>query len=113
MHFQETFFIKFPGKRFSRRVMYQKAIWRIRMHDFSECSFSLTTSLFGMIIIDIASVLKLLPYVLEREKKTSFFSKSDHYIYVEVSFQQFSFQSSLHTCADILPLNLWWKESPK
>ena len=66
------------------------------MHDFSECSFSLTTSLFGMIIIDIPSVLKLLPFVLEREKKTVLFFKSDHYIYVEVSFQQFSFQSSLH-----------------
>ena len=25
-----------------------------------------------------------------------FFSKSDHYIYIEFSFQQFSFQSSLH-----------------
>ena len=36
----------------------------------SECSFSLTTWLFGMIIIDIPSVLEALPVVVEIEKET-------------------------------------------
>ena len=36
----------------------------------SECSFSLMTWLFGMIIIDIPSVLEVLPVVVEIEKET-------------------------------------------
>ena len=42
----------------------------MRLHDFSECSFSLTTWLFGGIITDIPSVLEVLPVVLEIEKET-------------------------------------------
>ena len=45
-----------------------KSYWPIRLHEFSECSFSLTTWLFGMIIIDIPSVLEVLAVVLEIEK---------------------------------------------
>ena len=44
--------------------------WPIRLHDSSECSFSFTTWLFGMILIDIPSVSVVLPVVLEMEKET-------------------------------------------
>ena len=44
----------------------------IRLHDFVECSFSLTNWLFGMCIVDIPSVLEVLPGVLEIEKETLF-----------------------------------------
>ena len=47
-----------------------KSPWPIRLHDSSECSFSFTTWLFGMILIDIPSVSVVLPVVLEMEKET-------------------------------------------
>ena len=58
------------GKRFSCWVGYgSKSHWRIRLYDFSKYSFSLTTSLFGVIIIDIPRVLEIFPVVLEIEKE--------------------------------------------
>ena len=47
-----------------------KSYWPVRLHDFSECSFSLTTRLFGMIVINILSVLEVLPVALEIKKET-------------------------------------------
>ena len=47
-----------------------KSHWSIKLHDFSECSFSWTTWRFGMIIIDNPRALELFPVVLEIEKET-------------------------------------------
>ena len=47
-----------------------KSHWPVRLHDFFECSFSLTTWLFRMIIIDIPRVLEVFPVVLELEQET-------------------------------------------
>ena len=47
-----------------------KSYWPIRLHDISQCSFSLITWLLGMIIIDIISVLEVLTVVLEIKEKT-------------------------------------------
>ena len=50
-----------------------KSYGPIRLHDFSECSFSFTIWLFGMTIIDIPSVLEVLSVVLEIQKETLLF----------------------------------------
>ena len=50
-------------------VMDQKAIGELDCMTFSKYSFSLTTSLFGVIITDIPRVLEIFPVVLEIEKE--------------------------------------------
>ena len=47
-----------------------KSHWPIRLHGFSNCSFSLTTWLFRTIIIDVPRPLEVLQVVLEIAKET-------------------------------------------
>ena len=46
-----------------------KSYLPIRLLDFSECSVSLTTWVFGMIVVGIFSVSEVLLFVLEIEKE--------------------------------------------
>ena len=46
-----------------------KSYLPIRLLDFSECSVSLTTWLFGMIVVGIFSVSEVLLFVPEIEKE--------------------------------------------
>ena len=69
-HFLEMNFPKFVLAIKVCMLSYgSKSYWPIILHDCSECYFSLTTWLFGMIIIDIPSVLAVLLVVLEIEKE--------------------------------------------
>ena len=86
--FSGNFIIRFSGNEFSQdcspHYFVKSHVWEkiqllsygsrsylaIRLHYFSEYSLALTTSLFRMIIIDITSVLKVVPVVLEIEKET-------------------------------------------
>ena len=63
-------------ERFSCWVMDQKSYWLIKLHDFSDSNLSLTTFLFGISIIDMPSVLKVLQVTLEidRHQKYKFLS---------------------------------------
>ena len=48
--------------------MDQKSYLLIKLHDFSDSNLSLTTFLFGISIIDMPSVLKVLQVTLEIDR---------------------------------------------
>ena len=73
--FSGNFIVRFYGNEFSQDLSGQYSlkchVWEKckLLHGFAECSFFLNIWQFGMIIVDIPSVLDVLLVVLEIEKE--------------------------------------------